>query len=240
MADGDLLDTSTIGTHELHRDRRRQRGQRTLADDALHGRGGERRTDRARAIEHGHRRARAGRHHRRHLSTTDEDIGDTFTYSLVDGDGSADNASFSIDGATLRTAETFDYVAKSSYAIRVRTTDAGGKSFERSFTIGVRDFLEPTLTPAEVAENTPAGTIVGTLFDDATSNCCLLRLYLLVPGPGDADNGSFSIEATLRLRATVDAQDGRELRLRDEEHVPDPHSHVPRSFVLREGVRRST
>jgi Cadherin domain len=73
------------------------------------------------------------------LSTTDQDAGDTFTYSLVSGDGSSDNRAFSIDGSTLRTAASFDYVAKSSYSIRVRSTDSGGKSIEHVFNIIVVD-----------------------------------------------------------------------------------------------------
>src|SRR5262249_9456776 len=65
------------------------------------------------------------------LSTTDPDAGDSFSYTLVSGAGSTDNARFTITGgvaspATLRTTAAFDFEAKSSYSIRVRSTDAGG------------------------------------------------------------------------------------------------------------------
>ena len=46
-------------------------------------------------------------------------LGDTFTYSLVSGTGSTDNASFTISGNQLLTAASFDFEAKNSYSIRV-------------------------------------------------------------------------------------------------------------------------
>ena len=75
------------------------------------------------------------------LITTDPDRADTFTYSLVDGDGSDDNASFTITGSHLLTAASFSLADRSSYSIRVRTTDAGGLSFEKAFTISVVDTI---------------------------------------------------------------------------------------------------
>jgi Cadherin domain/Fibronectin type III domain len=61
------------------------------------------------------------------FATTDAVPGNTFTYSLVTGTGSTDNPSFSIDASgQLLTAASFDYEARSSYSIRVRTTDLGG------------------------------------------------------------------------------------------------------------------
>jgi hypothetical protein len=87
------------------------------------------------------------------------DIGayETHTYSLVSGAGDADNASFSIDaGGNLRTAAGFDFEAKSSYSVRVRSTDAGGLSTEKVFTISVSNVNEaPTANaggPYTVAE----------------------------------------------------------------------------------------
>jgi len=57
------------------------------------------------------------------LSSTDPDSSDTFTYTLVSGDGGTDNASFAISGADLNTNTALDFETKSSYSIRVRTTD---------------------------------------------------------------------------------------------------------------------
>jgi gliding motility-associated-like protein len=76
------------------------------------------------------------------LSATDADTGDTFTYTLVSGTGSTDNASFTISGSTLKTAAIFDFETKESYSVRVRVTDAGGLTFERAITISVTDVNE--------------------------------------------------------------------------------------------------
>ena len=76
------------------------------------------------------------------LTTTDPDTGDTFTYSLVTGDGATDNSLFTIINNQLKTNSVFDFEGKNSYGIRVRTTDQGGLFFEQQLTIGVTDLNE--------------------------------------------------------------------------------------------------
>ena len=71
------------------------------------------------------------------LTAIDPDVDDTFGYVLVAGTGSADNASFTISGNQLRTVSSFDFDTKSSYSIRVRTTDQDGLWVEKAFTITV-------------------------------------------------------------------------------------------------------
>ncbi|MFM7740021.1 MAG: cadherin repeat domain-containing protein, partial [Planctomycetota bacterium] len=73
------------------------------------------------------------------LTTTDPDAGNTFTYTLVTGTGSTDNAAFTIVGNQLRAAVSFDYETKNSYSIRVCSIDQGGLSIEKVFTINVTD-----------------------------------------------------------------------------------------------------
>ncbi|MCE2719647.1 MAG: hypothetical protein LW708_12645, partial [Anabaena sp. 49628_E55] len=73
------------------------------------------------------------------FTTTALDTGDTFTYSLVTGDGATDNSLFTITNNQLKTNFVFDFEAKNSYSIRVRTTDQGGLFFEKQLTIGVTD-----------------------------------------------------------------------------------------------------
>jgi len=77
------------------------------------------------------------------FSTTDPDAGDTFTYSLMSGQGDDGNAWFMIVGSQLRAAASFDYETKNSYSIRVRTTDLGGLHYEEVFIITVADVYEP-------------------------------------------------------------------------------------------------
>merc|ERR1712027_211961 len=53
------------------------------------------------------------------FSTTDPDSGDSFTYTLVTGDGDTDNSAFTINGEKLKINDSPDYETKSSYSIRV-------------------------------------------------------------------------------------------------------------------------
>jgi len=71
------------------------------------------------------------------LSTVDADTGDTFTYSLVAGTGDTDNASFTISGNQLLSAEEFDYETKDSYSIRVQVSDSGSLTFAKALTITI-------------------------------------------------------------------------------------------------------
>lgn len=140
------------------------------------------------------------------LSTTDADSGDTFTCTLVSGVGSIDNASFSIVGNTLKTAASFVFLTKSSYTIRVRTTDSAGMSLESTFTITVinsnRAPTDLTLSSTSVAEKQPVGATVGTLSttDPDAGNAFT---YTLVSGEGSTDNASFSIVGDTLQTAAV-------------------------------------
>lgn len=71
------------------------------------------------------------------FATTDSDTRQTFTYTLVEGTGSTNNSSFSISNQQLLTKEIFDYETKSSYSIRVKTTDSAGGTYEKIFTITI-------------------------------------------------------------------------------------------------------
>ena len=133
------------------------------------------------------------------LSTTDADAGDTFTYSLVTGAGATDNAAFTIVGDSLRTAAVFDYEAKSSYSVRVRTTDAAGASVEKAFTITVTDVNEAptdiTLSGTTVAENVPLGTVVGALgvVDPDTGQTPTFAVVTTGCGGTYADGSAFGV-----------------------------------------------
>ncbi|MFN6106731.1 MAG: PKD domain-containing protein, partial [Planctomycetaceae bacterium] len=152
------------------------------------------------------------------LSTTDPNTQDTFTYSLVSGTGAADNASFSIEGSTLKTAGVFDSRIKSSYSILVRTTDPAGLTFEKAFTISVEGNLEleagvdqsavegdlVTLSTATYNGPLPDSVLDLTIaWGDGTSEA-----GVLVPTSGTnggtianthryADNGNYTVTLTL-------------------------------------------
>ncbi len=142
------------------------------------------------------------------FTTSDPDIGNTFTYSLVSGSGSADNAAFTIAGDELFSNSTFDFESKSSYSIRIRTTDQGGLSFEQSLTIAVSDVSDTpivsivALPNGYVLENRPIGTLVD-YFGTASSNAHETFMYSLVSGNGDADNAAFTIDGRKLLTNAV-------------------------------------
>jgi VCBS repeat-containing protein len=114
------------------------------------------------------------------FSTTDPDSWDTHTYTLVSGTGADDNASFTIDAAgNLKTAAMFDFETKSSYSIRVRSTDAGGLWTEKVFNISVTNVNEaPTLTvpPAQAVYEDMDKAIRGITVGDPDSGVLTITL----------------------------------------------------------------
>ena len=110
------------------------------------------------------------------LSTTDPDVGDTFTYSIVGGDV----ANFSIGGAgsdeLILTDGILDFETKSSYSVKVRTTDAAGACYEETLTVNVNDLNDApvldntgTMQLANVLQGStdPAGDLVATIIASA-------------------------------------------------------------------------
>lgn len=83
------------------------------------------------------------------LSTADSDgTRDRYTYKLVAGLGSTDNTNFQIVNNQLRTAASFDFETKTTYSIRVRSTDSGGLAAEQIFTITVADMDDHPVVPS--------------------------------------------------------------------------------------------
>ncbi|WP_437201177.1 C2 family cysteine protease [Planctomicrobium sp. SH664] len=74
------------------------------------------------------------------LSAVDVD-GKSPRFTLVSGEGSADNAFFTVTGTTLKTNAIFDFELRSAYSIRVQVTDAGGLSYEKIFLITIVDVV---------------------------------------------------------------------------------------------------
>ncbi|SNR46143.1 DNA-binding beta-propeller fold protein YncE [Lutibacter agarilyticus] len=140
------------------------------------------------------------------LTTTDADVSDTFTYALISGTGDTDNASFTISGDQLLTAESFDFETKTSYEIRIETNDGNGGIFSNTFTISVNDIFEnqtPTaiaLSASTVDENSIVGTEVATLTSAPVDGSDTFT-YELVVGDGSTDNASFTISGDKLLTA---------------------------------------
>ncbi len=139
------------------------------------------------------------------FTTTDVDASETFTYTLVSGLGSTDNANFNISGNTLRTNAVLNFTTKSSHSIRVRSTDANGCFFEQTYTITVNDVntapSEIFISDSTVNENSAALTVVGS-FSALDNDLNDTYSYTLVSGTGSTDNASFNINGT-NLRTTA-------------------------------------
>jgi hypothetical protein len=156
------------------------------------------------------------------LSATDPDASQTFTYALVAGTGSTDNASFTVSGNQLKTAAGFDFETKNSFSVRVRVTDQGGLTFEEVFTIGVTNVNEaPTDLKlsggytGSVPENA-AGALVGTLqgFDPDAGTVFTYQVYAPPFYPTTkGQSGRFQI---------VNGNELRTLYGQDYEALPNP------------------
>jgi VCBS repeat-containing protein len=145
------------------------------------------------------------------LGVTDPDAGGSCTFSLVSGSGDADNASFQINGSTLQTSGA---LAAGVYSVRIRATDQGGLSHERSFTIsagpdapGVPDLAAGSDNGSSATDNlTHATSLVFTgtgtagadllLFQDGNANGAL--------DAGEA-SASTTIDGNGDWSATLDA-----------------------------------
>jgi hypothetical protein len=131
------------------------------------------------------------------LTSTDQDTGNTFTYSV----GGTDAAAFAISGNNLTTAVNFNYEAKSSYSINITTQDQNSLSFTKAFTILVNNVNEaPTdlsLSLSSIAENNLTGATVATLSTTDVDAGNTFNYTL-----GGADAAVFSISGNTLLAAT--------------------------------------
>jgi len=159
------------------------------------------------------------------IETTDPDTSDYHVYKLVAGDGNVDNFRFTTLGDLLITAEEFDYEAIDTCYVRIKTTDKGDLSYEQAFIVVVNDVDETipneaptglTLSSNSIAENMPAGSMVGRLWTDDPDEIDD-HTYSLVSGEGSDDNGSFMVLSDLLLSDAAfdyETQDTFKVRIR--------------------------
>ncbi|BFM39776.1 peptidylprolyl isomerase [Synechocystis sp. LKSZ1] len=110
--------------------------------------------------------------------------GSVFTYSLVSGDGGADNNLFTISNNQLRSNSIFDYEAQKTRSIRVRVTDQNGLFYEKTLTINVTNIVESLIqaTPINdffVSADAPDTQLnLKTYFDDPRTTGKIARFQL--------------------------------------------------------------
>ena len=131
------------------------------------------------------------------FSSIDPDFGNTFTYRLVTGSGSIDNDSFTVINNELHVVNPPNFESKNSYSIRVRTTDQGGLSYEKEFTVNITDVNEApialVLSNNITPENVAANSIIGNFTSTDPDTTAQTFAYSLVTGTGSTDNASFVI-----------------------------------------------
>ncbi|MCE7991268.1 MAG: choice-of-anchor D domain-containing protein [Roseivirga sp.] len=157
------------------------------------------------------------------LSTTDPDVTDEHSYTLVSGEGDTDNNRFSITGNQLIAAEIFDFENVTSLSIRVSTTDKAEQSFEKVITLSVENVNEApvslTISNMSISENLAIDTVIGTLTtDDPDTNDTFA--YTLVSGDGDAGNASFALSGSSLVSAEVfdfETRDNYSIRVASED-----------------------
>ena len=138
------------------------------------------------------------------LTSTDPDLNNSFTYNLVTGFGSTDNASFNINGNQIR-INTAPVTDKTSYTIRVQSRDQDGLSFEKILAISVNQTpTDLALSANQISESTAANTVIGILTStDPNPNNSFI--YQLVSGLGADDNSAFTIsDNTIKINSSPD------------------------------------
>ena len=140
------------------------------------------------------------------LNSTDPDAGNTFTYALVAGAGSTDNAAFTISGNQLKINASPNFESKSSYSVRVQTKDQGGLTFEKNLIFKVNNINEApigiTATATKFNENITAESVVANL-NSTDPDAGNTFTYALVAGAGSTDNAAFTISGNqLKINAS--------------------------------------
>ena len=75
------------------------------------------------------------------LTSEDIEDGGSFIYALAEGDGAIHNDLFEIKGTQLVAKNTFKCAEDSIYKVRLSTTDEGGLTYSKAFTLNLRNVL---------------------------------------------------------------------------------------------------
>ncbi|BFM07277.1 hypothetical protein R50071_24810 [Halioxenophilus aromaticivorans] len=160
------------------------------------------------------------------LTTTDQDAGDTFTYTIING---LDSAVFSIGGAgadeLILTDGVLDFENQPSYQVTVRTTDSGGLSRDEIITVNVSDVNEaPSINSTAInnaTEDSPYTYTITASDPDANSTLSFSAISLptwltltdnndgtatLTGTPTNDDVGSHSIDIQVSDGSLTDNQ----------------------------------
>ncbi|WP_345884101.1 Ig-like domain-containing protein [Shewanella algae] len=139
------------------------------------------------------------------LTTTDADVGDSFSYALIAGSGDTNNGSFNLSGDSLR-ANNASTLVGGSYSIRVQTTDSGNATFEKAFSLTVVDDLAPEVTGITI-DGSPADTATSisytVSFNELANNISTDDFNLTNTGSAAGNIASVSASSGTSVTVTI-------------------------------------
>ncbi|MBO2580136.1 Ig-like domain-containing protein [Shewanella algae] len=139
------------------------------------------------------------------LTTTDADVGDSFSYALIAGSGDTNNGSFNLSGDSLR-ANNASTLVGGSYSIRVQTTDSGNATFEKAFSITVVDDLAPEVAGITI-DGSPAHTATSisytVSFNELANNISTDDFNLTNAGSAAGNIASVSASSGTSVTVTI-------------------------------------
>lgn len=130
------------------------------------------------------------------ISVRDEDIGDTHSYDLIDGDSSDHNVNFEIITGMLKLKTPVNYEDTSRQYVRIKATDNTGLDTEKAFFIDVLNINEEptdfTLSQYSIPENVITSMVLEVEDPDINSN------YLFTKPSGEPyDNALFDLSGDI-------------------------------------------
>jgi Ca2+-binding RTX toxin-like protein len=171
------------------------------------------------------------------LAATDPDTGETFTYELTDDAGGR----FALDGANIVVADfaALDFEVDASHDVTVKVTDAGGLSYEKTFTIAVTDRNEaPAVslanTMADIEENTPTTSPI-KVADIVVADDAIGSNRLSVVGRDAALFEIVGMALFLKAGVTLDYEQSQDLEVAvavDDDDLPGSPDDVSATYVL--------
>jgi archaellum component FlaG (FlaF/FlaG flagellin family) len=143
------------------------------------------------------------------LATTDPDKNNTFFYALAGGTGDTDNGAFTITGNQITIKESPDFESKSSYNLRIRSTDQGGLSVERALVLNVNNLNEDAASFAISGTRAVGQKLTAVLATpDPDGNGTFSYTW-----QASANGTSWSVIGTGTELTIAKAQEGKQIRL---------------------------
>jgi hypothetical protein len=111
-------------------------------------------------------------------------------FYLIDGEGSEDNALFSVVDGQLRVTGLIDFEEKPDLSIRVESVSSNGARFEKTFTIEVGDAQVPSVGTGEASEvGETTAQLSGSLLAEGANPILRIGFELSVMPFDEAEEG---------------------------------------------------